>query len=273
MILDKSVHDELRQKYSPDGSKLRDFQVRIQRILDVVDEICVRNGIDYWLSSGTLLGAVRHGGFIPWDDDLDIEMLQSDVPRFVEACRRELPDGYAVQTHETDRDYFLPLVKVREVEGEEVVEVARFKDGKVFPVKYGYMGIFIDIIPIEQGDLRLVKFSGKPRSLLTKAIYYWKLPKFMLEVIWHMNQFIYSICRFISRFTSDRQHCYVTFGSWFLHLRSLDDIFPLGRIRFEGKMYNAPHDTHAYLTKIYGDYTKLPDESGRRPSHDTNLTW
>lgn len=272
MILDKAVHEELRQKYSPDGSRLRDFQVRIQRILDIVDEICVRNRINYWLSSGTLLGAVRHGGFIPWDDDLDIEILQSDVPRFVEACMRELPEGYVVQTHKTDKDYYLGLVKVRET-GEEVVEVMRFKDGRVCPVKYGHMGIFIDIIPIEQGDLRLVILSGKPRSLLTKAIYYWNLPKFMLEAIWHMNQCIYSICRFISRFTSDRQHCYVTFGSWFLHQRSLDDIFPLDRIEFEGKMYNAPHDTHAYLTKIYGDYTKLPDESGRRPSHDTNLTW
>ena len=64
----------LREQYNPDGSILRLQQLRMLDILKIIADICDRYEILYWLSSGTLLGAIRHGGFIPWDDDLDIEL-------------------------------------------------------------------------------------------------------------------------------------------------------------------------------------------------------
>lgn len=270
MILDKVSQGELRKKYNPDGSKLREMQLKMKNLLDIVDGICTKNNIPYWLSSGTLLGAVRHGGFIPWDDDLDIDMLRSDIPRFIDACKRELPNEYVIQNHSTDSDYYLNIVKVRQL-GTEVCEIARFNDGTSVPTRYKYMGYFIDILPIEQSKLCFMKFSGKPMALMIKAIYQWKLPKFMLETVYYMNQCIYFVLRTISRIVSSKHECYVTYGTWFLKPRDLDDIFPLQRIEFEGTMYNAPKDIHTYLSKIYGDYTKLPEEALRVSMHDTNL--
>ena len=69
---------ELRKKYNPDGSALRRDQLELVRMLKVVAEICKENGLQWWLSSGSLLGAARHQGFIPWDDDLDIVMMRED---------------------------------------------------------------------------------------------------------------------------------------------------------------------------------------------------
>ena len=77
-MISQSVHNALRDKYSPYGSPLRRQQMRMLEILLEIDRICKRHGIQYWLSSGTLIGAARHGGFIPWDDDLDIEMMRED---------------------------------------------------------------------------------------------------------------------------------------------------------------------------------------------------
>ena len=83
-------------------SNLRECQLKQLRILQEIDKICRRHHIEYWLDGGTLLGAVRHGGFIPWDDDIDIAMRLEDIPRFAEAARKE---GIAsilsvpVQTH------------------------------------------------------------------------------------------------------------------------------------------------------------------------------
>lgn len=85
-------YDELRQRFNPEGSKLRQMQLRMLDILTEVDSICKKHGISYWLSSGTLIGALRHDGFIPWDDDLDIEMMRDDYLRLMKVLPQELPE-------------------------------------------------------------------------------------------------------------------------------------------------------------------------------------
>ena len=69
MITD-TLQNELRERYNPDGSILRKQQLRMLEMLQYIDFVCKKHNIRYWLCSGTLLGAVRHGGFIPWDDDV-----------------------------------------------------------------------------------------------------------------------------------------------------------------------------------------------------------
>jgi hypothetical protein len=76
--LQPMTNEELRERYNPEGSLLRRQQTRMLEILLEVDRICQKHDIRYWLSSGTLIGALRHDGFIPWDDDLDIEMMRED---------------------------------------------------------------------------------------------------------------------------------------------------------------------------------------------------
>ena len=88
-------HQSLRQRFNPDGSLLRRQQLRMLEILVEIDKICQHHQIPYWLSSGTLIGAVRHNGFIPWDDDLDIEMMRSDYLRLMDILPRELPSWLA----------------------------------------------------------------------------------------------------------------------------------------------------------------------------------
>ncbi len=78
MMISESQQKYYREKYNPDGSRLRCLQLGMLEILKYIDKVCSENNISYWLSSGTCLGAVRHGGFIPWDDDVDIEMLRPD---------------------------------------------------------------------------------------------------------------------------------------------------------------------------------------------------
>ena len=81
------MDSELRKRFNPDGSLLRRQQLRMLELLEVIDVICRKHQIPYWLSSGTLIGAARHKGFIPWDDDLDIEMLRSDYLRTILHCK------------------------------------------------------------------------------------------------------------------------------------------------------------------------------------------
>ena len=90
---------------------LRQSQLVMLRILKTVDSICKENNISYWLDSGTLLGAARHGGFIPWDDDIDIMMLREDYELFKEIAKKELPEDMFLQNQDTDIYYDMPWMK------------------------------------------------------------------------------------------------------------------------------------------------------------------
>ena len=91
-------------------TQLRRAQLKQLSILEEIDRICRKHSIRYWLDGGSLLGAVRHGGFIPWDDDIDIAMPLEDMQRFVEIAPKELREGLRLQTPETE-DTREPIVK------------------------------------------------------------------------------------------------------------------------------------------------------------------
>ena len=100
--------------YQP-SANLRRLQLRMLDILMEIDKVCRRNSIRYWLDFGTLLGAVRHGGFIPWDDDLDIAVHDEDYDRFLACCAKELPEWLVVQTEITEPESHMGggLIKIR----------------------------------------------------------------------------------------------------------------------------------------------------------------
>ena len=93
---------------------LRACQLKQLAILEEIDKICKRHKIEYWLDGGTLLGAVRHGGFIPWDDDIDIGMSLEDEKRFEEIAPKELPDWLYLQTPKSDPGSKEPITKIRD---------------------------------------------------------------------------------------------------------------------------------------------------------------
>ena len=133
--------EDLR-KYNPEGSTLRKAQLRMLEILKVFDSICAKHGIEYTLDGGTLLGAVRHEGFIPWDDDLDINVMRDDFFKLRKILPNELPDNLVYQDYTTEPYFPTPLAKIRDKHSYVYEEpcTERFKE----------KGIFIDIIPIEE---------------------------------------------------------------------------------------------------------------------------
>ena len=96
-----------------DSATLKRLQQTVNEVLFVVDDFCNREKIPYYLFYGSELGAVRHGGFIPWDDDADIILFRKDYERLKEAWRKNPPSGYFWQDTETDPNYNVQITKIR----------------------------------------------------------------------------------------------------------------------------------------------------------------
>lgn len=243
---------------------LRSAQLKQLEILKAIAAICDKHGIDYWLDGGTLLGAVRHGGFIPWDDDIDISMRKADLERFVQVAPAELPRHLVLQTPETDPSMPVCEYKVRDLN-------SFYVEGTDNPGAPYQKGLFVDIFPfvnypsvmhgltkkVARGICIANKVLHTPHyySLYAVAQYgYFKAKYHLLKGIWALLQ---PFCR------KGDYTCSYPFYNWYGVVYRTADLFPLGTVEFEGHTFRAPGNKDAYLRSIYRDYMQLPPPEKR----------
>lgn len=253
--------EDLRS-YNPEGSELRKLQLKMLGILNVVTSVADKHNIPYWLSGGTLLGAIRHGGFIPWDDDIDIELLLPDYKKLLKILKTELPSDLYLQTP-SDKGYRLLFSKVRDRHS-VVFEEDDHLD------KYSEKGIYIDIFPEEISyctlknivdffygrSYRRIK-RGRPFSSLS-FFYEYTVSLFLYPLGWVLMWFARIICMITK--PDNILHSY-GIGNSTNHNACY--MFPVGKVVFEGKTFSAPKDTDTYLKNQYGDYMKIPPPDKR----------
>ncbi len=263
-----------------DERTLRRLQLVVLEILDAVSGVCEKHGIRWFLDSGTALGAVRHQGFIPWDDDVDVGMLREDYDRFLEVAAKELPDGYSLHTPENTPHYSPFFAKV-------------YKDGTRFwskeVIESGCdQGIFVDIFPYDalstDEDEQNRQRREAARWVRTSYLYHSK------SLIVPGSGFAGKVQRagcFLAHYAMRvfvkeediragfENACTVTVGT------PGDDVVSLaypyigpfpreafehtGEAVFEGRLYPVPGDVEHYLTLMYGDaWNELPPENERK---------
>ena len=116
---------------------LREAQILMKSILRDIDNICRENDISYWIESGTMLGAKRHNGFIPWDDDIDIGMMREDYEKFLEIAPRYLPDDLFLQNAQLDSGVENSWSKIRHKYSKLIEEDnAKYQEGKRYNISF-----------------------------------------------------------------------------------------------------------------------------------------
>lgn len=250
--------------YNPEGSVLRKAQMRMLHILEEIDAICRRNGITYWLDAGTLLGAVRHKGFIPWDDDLDICILKKDYQRFRKAVLAELPPDLALQDWKTDPCHFEMSPRIRDLHSLFDQKESRHQK---------YRGLFLDVILVEPvPSMKIKQFVYFFYGRVTREMHNYSIcmelgrgrrlfNKVAACLLWLPTMVLTSCARVHARLSGS--DILSRFYSPFKGPRCGKDIFPCREIEFEGRKFFAPANADAYLTKQFGDYMKLPPEAER----------
>ena len=252
-------------------TELRNIQLLQLMIAKEVKRICELHKIQYFMIGGTLLGAVRHKGFIPWDDDLDFGFVRSDYERFLEVCKTDLSDEYFLQTWDTDPEYALPFAKIR-LKGTHFVEK---NTGKAHLCEDG---IFVDLFPFDKcknPDKRQVKTAFYQRLLLMKNGYDIAHDGGMLKKAVYAG--IKAVSLFFSRASIQRalqKSSMKDNGSDRAYLcdhyerpiqSSLtESLIP---IPFEDDAFLSFSSYDEYLTVTYGDYMTPPPEDKRENYH------
>lgn len=247
------------------NAHLRELQLTELDILKKIDQICRNHGIDYWLDGGTCLGAVRHHGFIPWDDDIDIAMRLEDIPRFAEAARKELPPHLFLQSEETDPERRLQIMKVRDLNSYFI------EYGDDFNRPY-QKGVFVDIFPFidyptvsRRFIKRIVGGLCKCHAIMTVQHYY-SLRSFAEFFYFGAKKILYSlIWNLVCRTRKHDQYMgNVVHNNGYGIMHRQDSVFPTSDITFEGYTFKAPANPDAYLTDLFKNYMQLPPEDKRK---------
>ena len=249
----------MEKVYNPQGSPLREHQLRLLGLLKEFDRLCRENGIGWWMDGGTLLGAQRHGGFIPWDDDLDVCILWKDVPRIRKILKDKAPAPYAFVDRSGTKGYtrlwprFIDsscrIVRRDAVSGEPVED---FLWIDTFIVRPGNPKVKKMIDPLYGRCLR--RISGAIDDGAIK-----KLAAYLLYPFARLAVLLADLCgRAFHR--NSLMH---DFGVPFYNIRTPQEVFPLQTVSFEGCEFPAPRDPDSYLRRIYGDWHRLPPESQR----------
>lgn len=263
------------KKFEYTEENLRRLQLVEIDMLKELDRLCRENDINYIIDAGTLLGAVRHGGFIPWDDDIDVRMLRKDYDKFCEICQSKLDGKYFLQTYRTDEGYRWGYARI-------------LKNGTTFIRKNheeikSKNGVFIDVFPNDNlpEDFLGNKICTCVSWLCRKALYsqvgrnhakgFWNRLGFAL-LDFFPKEWAYKGFEFLSEKYRDdatkRVRCF-GWGSKEETIGFQKEWFEeTCEIEFEGLTVKAPVKTHEFLVHSFGeDYMTPPPVEKQKPIH------
>ena len=260
--------------------KLRDLQLAELEILKEFIRVCKELNLKYYLYAGTLLGCIRHQGFIPWDDDIDVCMPRKDYEMFLEKGQEILKEKYFLQSYKTEPEYTLNFAKIRNSE-------TTFIESSVRNSNINH-GLYIDIFPLDGYSPKKKFYNWKMdiiyklhRTHISKQYTFERRKTLKAKILYKVTDIIYkskTITQILERENKiaqkqDINKCtYVSTHEYIVktpkELCVPKEYFKEGITKiFEGIEVNVPINYDEYLKILYGDYMQLPPEEKRIPHH------
>jgi len=244
----------------------RPLQMKLLEVVEMIDKMCQAHGLRYYLADGSLLGAVRHKGFIPWDDDMDIAMPRSDYEQLILHSKEWLPDGYEFVCFENDNSYPLHFGKIQDI-NTTVIEKS---------YRQYLAGVYVDVFPIDgapEGKFAQKCYNRKFRKLKKRLYFITRDPykhghgprswiPLLIKKIYSLKSTQEKIKRVMTKYPFESSRMVVVnhndgLGGMVDREKVLGYPTP---IAFEGKKLMGMKDNDAYLTSLFGDYMTPPPE-------------
>ena len=258
---------------------LRNAQMIMLMIMRKIHAVCEKHHIKYWLDYGSLIGAVRHGGFIPWDDDFDICMMREDYERFNKIAQEELGDEYFWQTWDTDPGFIFSFGKVR-------LKNTIWKEKITGKIILKEQGVFVDIFPVDHvPDNKAIRnllffiynyidYVFRVRNFIFKETFFKRIIASMLRIVTTNSFFkkqLMSIIYWCSKSEKSRYVSMLSLGTAKRNLIEKKFFSEVVLHKFENTELYIPKCFHDRLQKCYGDYMTMPSENQRIGGHAIDM--
>ena len=257
------TQESLRQEYNPDGSVLRKAQLRLLDMAIYLQETAKKIDVPCRLDGGNVLGAMRHGGFIPWDDDIDMVVDYKDFKRLCDYLKAHPHPQYVLQDNDTDPGFYKEWACLRDLKSENRSHDNQQSADRRMHEAQKFRGLHVDIFPYEGNMIPWLQRLAAKLSVNVNTKLAGRYPLLAQIAYKFLHVIVFPVFRLVGKLFGNPDLYMHSYGAWFYEQNPRRCMIPHKDIVFEGHIFEGPADADELCRIAYGNYMDLPPRDKR----------